>query len=130
MEELGRSVPVHYQEPFRRGYAKWQPAAEDFAADLKAARAGGAAGWCFHNGGTRGEKDGRPRRSFDLRDGSLFDQLDTEERKFVEQSIDSEIARYYGVKEPIVGTKLQIQHRAVAGIAGNANRACFTRPCA
>jgi len=84
MEELGRIVPVHYQEPFRRGYTKWQPAAEDFAADLKAARAGGAAGWCFHNGGTRGVKDGRPRRSFDLRDGSLFKQLDVEEHKFVE----------------------------------------------
>jgi hypothetical protein len=78
-----RVVPVHYQEPFRRDYGAWQPRAEDFAADLAAARAGGAAGWCFHNGGARGAKEGRPRRSFDLRDGLLFDQLDVEECRFL-----------------------------------------------
>ncbi len=87
MKEMGRVVPVHYQEPLRRGYTDWQPRAEDFAADLEAARAGGAAGWCFHNGGTRGVKDERPRRSFDLRDGSLFDKLDPEERRFIEQFV-------------------------------------------
>jgi hypothetical protein len=83
MAELGRTVPVHYQEPFRRGYGEWQPSAEDYVKDLRAARAGGAAGWCFHNGGTRSAKDGRPRRSFDLRDGSLFKQLDAEELRFL-----------------------------------------------
>lgn len=83
MKQAGRVVPVHYQEPFRRGYGNWQPRAEDFAADLQAARAGGAAGWCFHNGPNAAAADGRPRRSFDLRDGSLFDQLDPEERKFL-----------------------------------------------
>ena len=87
MKEMGRVVPVHYQEPLRRGYTDWQPSAEDFAADMKAAQTGGAAGWCFHNGGTRGVKDGRPRRSFDLRDGSLFDQLDAEERGFIERFV-------------------------------------------
>ena len=81
----GRTVPIHYQEPFRRGYTAWQPSAEDFAADLLGARAGGAAGWCFHNGGQRSAKDGRPRRSFDLRDGPLFKQLDAEELRFVEK---------------------------------------------
>ena len=44
----------------------------------------GAAGWCLHNGDTRdGSPERRPRRSFDLRDGSLFDQLDDEEREFL-----------------------------------------------
>jgi len=84
MKELGRTLPVHYQEPFRRGFtAGWEPTAEDFMADLTGAREGGAAGWCFHNGSERGKTDSRPRRSFDLRDGRLFDQLDSEEMKFV-----------------------------------------------
>jgi hypothetical protein len=85
MKALGRVVPVHYQEPFRRGYADWDPAAADFVADAKAARDGGAAGWCFHNGGSRTTPDGRPRRSFDLRDASLFAQLDPEEQKALDQ---------------------------------------------
>jgi hypothetical protein len=80
-KELGREVPVHYQEPFRRGYAKWEPKVDDFATDLKGAKAGGAAGWCFHNGDNRTAKDGRPRRSFDLREKRLFEQLDEDELK-------------------------------------------------
>jgi len=84
MKQLGRVVPVHYQEPFRRGFGKWNPNAEDFEADLRAAVAGGAAGWCFHNGDERDEPEGRPRRSFDLREQRLFDQLDEQERKAVE----------------------------------------------
>lgn len=84
MRGLGRVVPVHYQEPFRRGYdAGWQPSADDFLTDLAQARAGGAAGWCFHNGDQRGAADRRPRRSFDLREQSLFEQLGTEERRAV-----------------------------------------------
>jgi hypothetical protein len=84
MRELGRVVPVHYQEPFRRGYdGRWQPSADDFLTDLAQARAGGAAGWCFHNGDQRGTPDGHPRRSFDLREHALFDQLDEEERRFL-----------------------------------------------
>jgi hypothetical protein len=79
MRELGRVVPVHYQEPMRRGYSGWNPTAEDFVADLRGALDGGAAGWCFHNGGERSSSDGRPRRSFDLRDKRLFEQLDAEE---------------------------------------------------
>lgn len=86
MKELGRTVPVHYQEPFRRSFtAGWEPTAEDFLTDLKGAKEGGAAGWCFHNGDRREKSDGRPRRSFDLRDGRLFDQLDTEEMEFLRQ---------------------------------------------
>jgi hypothetical protein len=80
MEKLGRIVPVHYQEPFRRGYATWDPRATDFLADLRGAVAGGAAGWCFHNGAQRNAPNEQPRRSFDLRAQRLFDQLDAEER--------------------------------------------------
>jgi len=79
MAELDRRVPVHFQEPFRRGYSDWQPRRQDYLDDLRGAIAGGAAGWCLHNGSTRGAPDEEPRRSFDLRKRSLFDQLDQEE---------------------------------------------------
>jgi hypothetical protein len=81
MKEAGREVPLHYQEPFRRDFGDWQPRAEDYAADLKGARAGGAAGWCFHNGDRRAAADGRPRHCFDLRERRLFEQLDGEEAR-------------------------------------------------
>jgi hypothetical protein len=79
-------VPVHYQEPFRRGYGPWQPKARDFKRDLDEAREGGAAGWCFHNGDERRAEERRPRRSFDMRpsEGRLFEQLDGEEQLFFE----------------------------------------------
>ena len=83
MERLDHRAPVHYQEPFRRGYGAWQPAAEDFLSDLRGAIAGGAAGWCFHNGSQNGAPASQPRRSFDLPDKRLFDQLDSEELKVV-----------------------------------------------
>jgi hypothetical protein len=81
-----RAVPVHHQEPFRRGYADWNPTAKDFQTDLEQARAAGAAGWCFHNGGQRSVDDERPRRSFDLRpeEPRLFDQFDPEEQAFLD----------------------------------------------
>ena len=77
---LGKPCPVHYQEPFRRGFGKWQPQADDFITDLEGAQKAGAAGWCFHNGDERGQKDGMPRRSFDLRAKSLMEQLDNDEK--------------------------------------------------
>src|SRR5213076_1451645 len=77
MKELGRVVPLHYQEPFRRDFGKWNPSAMDFVTDLEGALAGGAAAWCWHNGANR---QGHPRRSFDLREKRLFEQLDDEER--------------------------------------------------
>jgi len=85
MKQIGRVVPLHYQEPFRRGYqpGQFEPAAEDFLTDLRGAVAGGAAGWCFHNGGQKDRPEGRPRRSFDLHEQRLFDQLDEQERKVV-----------------------------------------------
>ena len=88
MKDAKRVVPVHYQEPFRRGYGHYAPTADDFVTDLQQAKDGGAAGWCFHNGSVRGDKsvpDQRPRRSFDMRpeEGRLFDQLDDVERTFL-----------------------------------------------
>jgi hypothetical protein len=92
MQRLGRLVPIHYQEPFRRGYGRWEPGAADFLTDLRGALAGGAAGWCFHNGAQRGTPDNLPRRSFDLRQRRLFEQLDGEERQAV-AAIDDELRR-------------------------------------
>jgi hypothetical protein len=84
MRDLGRVIPVHYQEPFRTDFSKgWQPKVKDFVNDLRGARAGGAAGWCFHNGDNRWTDDAEPRRSFDLRTGRLFEQLDTTEQQAV-----------------------------------------------
>lgn len=60
MKELGRTVPVHYQEPFRRGYTDWQPTVEDFLTDLRGAREAGAAGWRLHNGDQHDHPNGRP----------------------------------------------------------------------
>ena len=83
LQEPGLLVPIHYQEPFRRGYTSWEPVASDFTTDLRGAIEGGAAGWCFHNGGQRSSPNERPRRSFDLRQERLFEQLDEEELEFV-----------------------------------------------
>lgn len=83
LRKLGHLAPILYQEPFRRGYTDWEPSAADFLDDLRGAVAGGAAGWCLHNGSQRGAEGERPRRSFDLRDGRLFDQLDATEREVV-----------------------------------------------
>lgn len=87
MKDIGRVVPVHYQEPFRRGYhpQDWEPSAEAFLADLKQAVAGGAAGWCFHNGDQKNGPGGNPYRSFDMHQKRLFEQLDDQERKFLQE---------------------------------------------
>ena len=86
MQGIGHVVPVHYQEPFRRGYTDWEPTAEDFLTDLRGAVAGGAAGWCFHNGAERKGPGSEPRRSFDLRGKRLFEQLDAAEEKMVREA--------------------------------------------
>jgi len=86
MRKLGRVVPVHYQEPFRRGFSVgWDPTAEDYLVDLKGAIEAGAAGWCFHNGDQRHAPEGYPRRSFDLREKNLFAQLDPVEKAALQQ---------------------------------------------
>jgi len=84
-ESMGHVVPVMHQEPFRRGYTDWQPTRMDFLTDVTGAREGGAGGWCFHNGGQRGVEDEQPRRSFDLRERRLLDQLDAEELEFLKR---------------------------------------------
>lgn len=95
MEKIGRVVPVHYQEPFRRAYG-FSPSVADYVTDLEGAIAGGAAGWCFHNGDTRDAKDGRPRRSFDLSEKRLFDQLDDVESEAIKRLSEFERARSKG----------------------------------
>jgi hypothetical protein len=89
MKELGRIAPLHYQEPFRRGFTKgWEPTANDFWTDLVQARENGAAGWCFHNGDQRHNLPNYlPRRSFDMSQRRLFEQLDEEERTFLRRLI-------------------------------------------
>lgn len=77
IKRLVRVVPLHYQEPFRRGFTRgWEPTPEDYVTDARGARAGGAAGWCLHNGDQRHVPGQEPRRSFDMRRKRLFDQLD------------------------------------------------------
>ena len=83
MGEMGWVRPLHYQEPFRRGYGNWVPDADDFLTDLRGAIAGGSAGWCFHNGSQRNGPHGQPRRSFDMRQRRLWEQLDAQEIRFV-----------------------------------------------
>jgi len=86
IRKLGRVVPLHYQEPFRRGFTKgWEPAAEDYVSDARGALAGGAAGWCLHNGDQRHVPGQKPRRSFDMREKRLFEQLDEVEREALER---------------------------------------------
>ena len=107
MRDLGRIVPVHYQEPFRRGYGGWQPSPEDFSTDLDGARAGGAAGWCFHNGDARGLPEGEPRRSFDMRRRRLFDQFDDAERAFLAALLRVRSAMSEGVGSEQAGKHLR-----------------------
>ena len=83
MRDLGRVVPVHYQEPFRRGFGGFEPESADFLTDLQGAVRGSAAGWCLHNGDNRSREDGLPRRSFDLRAGPLFDLIDPVETEVI-----------------------------------------------
>jgi hypothetical protein len=103
MNDLGRVVPVHYQEPIRRAYGLSLDV-QDFETDLRGALAGGAAGWCFHNGDTRHAKDGRPRRSFDLTSQRLFVQLDDIEQKTVRnlKGVAGATDRKTGLAEPLV----------------------------
>jgi hypothetical protein len=82
MAELNRRVPIHLQEPFRRGYNSWQPAQEDYYRDDSGAKVTGAAGWCLHNGSQEASPDHRPFRSFLMneKEGRLYAQLDAVER--------------------------------------------------
>ena len=82
MKDIGTVVPLHYQEPFRRGFTRgWEPMATDFVTDAAAAMESGAAGWCLHNGDQKNKPESKPRRSFDMREKRLFDQLDDVEKE-------------------------------------------------
>jgi hypothetical protein len=94
LKALGKEIPLLYQEPFRRGYMDWNPSADDFFNDLRGAIRGGAAGWCFHNGSQRASTGEFPRRSFDLREKRLYEQLD-----------DVELTVRRGVKNIVSGEK-------------------------
>lgn len=86
MKEIGAAVPLHYQEPFRRGFTTgWEPTVEDFVMDAKGALEGGAAGWCLHNGDQQDKPESKPRRSFDMREQRLFDQLDEIEKEALQR---------------------------------------------
>lgn len=93
MRAAGVRFPVHLQEPFRRGFAAYEPTVEDFLQDALGARAGGAAGWCLHNGSVRTRAEPRPFRSFlmNAKEGRLFDQWDA-----VEKAVISRLSRELG----------------------------------
>ena len=80
MAGLGKRVPVHLQEPFRRDYASYQPVQDDYYRDDGGGKLAEAAGWCLHNGSNHGNF---PGRSFDMSDtkGRLYAQLDSVERE-------------------------------------------------
>jgi len=95
MNALNRRVPIHLQEPFRRGYTDYQPTVEDFFRDDSGGKIAGAAGWCLHNGSNRLSKDNRPFRSFYMggSEGRLYKQLD---------AVELEAA--HGINDQIGGT--------------------------
>ncbi len=79
MNNLGWRIPVHLQEPFRRGYTSYNPVEEDFLRDCSGGKVAGAAGWCLHNGSNAGSTP--PHRSFQMTnsDGRLYAQWDSVE---------------------------------------------------
>lgn len=80
LREAGWEVPILYHESLRRGlFAGWTPTATDLLQDLHAAWSTGAAGWCF-------VPNDRVRQVFDLRRSRLWDQLDEEERAFLQRA--------------------------------------------
>jgi hypothetical protein len=100
MDNLGFRIPIHIQEPFRRGYASYNPTVEDFYRDCTGAKVAEAAGWCLHNGNNSG--DAKPWRCFNMSDseGRLYSQLDSIELEVVDNineqigSTDPNVRRY------------------------------------
>jgi len=70
LQQVGRVMPVYLNEEARRGYRNFSPSAERLLRAAQAARDAGAAGYNFHTGAC-----------FNLRTGTLFEQLDSEEKK-------------------------------------------------
>ena len=98
MNALNHRMPVHLQEPFRRGYTDYQPTVEDFFRDDSGGKIAGAAGWCLHNGSNRNSEDRKPFRSFNMGGdaGRLYEQLD---------AIELEAA--HGLDDQIGGTDMK-----------------------
>ncbi len=90
MSALGWRIPIHLQEPFRRGYGSYEPTLEDFLRDCAGGKVADAAGWCFHNGDNH---DAYPYRSFDMSNayGRMFAQFDSVELQVCNQ-MDAHIA--------------------------------------
>jgi hypothetical protein len=99
MEEVGKRAPIHLQEPFRRGYNEFDPKQDDFYRDDSGAKIAEAAGWCLHNGSTRGRGTAgeRPQRSFGMARARLYDQLDA-----VEKEVSDNISDVIGGNDPSV----------------------------
>lgn len=93
MEQQNFRIPIHLQEPFRRGYAGYNPVADDFLRDCTGAKIAGAAGWCFHNGSDKVSQDKRPFRCFLMTDseGRLYSQWDAVEQQ-VRMNLDAKLA--------------------------------------
>ena len=88
MKDLGpRRARSTDQEPFRRGFAllgarNWTT----YLTDLRGALAGGAAGWCLHNGDQRLRPGGPPSPLVrPPRPHGLFEGLDPVEARAAEQ---------------------------------------------
>lgn len=79
MNNLGWRIPIHLQEPFRRGYTTYNPVEDDYLRDCNGGKLAGAAGWCLHNGSNAGSTP--PYRSFQMTDsdGRLYAQWDSVE---------------------------------------------------
>jgi len=101
MKNLGWRIPVHLQEPFRRGYGPWEPLVDDFLRDCSGGKIAEAAGWCLHNGS---DHNATPYRSFDMGDayGRLYTQLDS-----IEQSATSSL------NDTIAGTSANLRRYQV-----------------
>jgi len=81
MTANGFRIPVHLQEPLRRGYGSYNPIVEDFYRDDTGGKIAEAAGWCLHNGQNQLSGDSRPFRSFLMNntEGRLYSQWDSVE---------------------------------------------------
>ncbi len=89
MNQYGVRMPIHLQEPFRRGYSTtWEPVLNDFLVDCSGGKNAQAAGWCFHNGWVDTTSSHLPYRCFEMNNssGRLFAQIDSEEWKVVNQT--------------------------------------------
>jgi len=85
MDNLGWRIPIHLQEPFRRGYStSFNPLEDDFLRDCSGGKLAGAAGWCLHNGDNF---DAAPYRSFTMDNarGRLYAQWESAETNVTNQ---------------------------------------------